>query len=99
MDCESCITEISLKNYTVLQELWDLSKDDASDPSMKAWIIGVEAQFRTFKSYFGIQLGFLLLQHSDNLSKTLQSSRISASEGQRVAAMTVTTLQQLRNDA
>ena len=88
-----------LKNYAVLQELWDLSKDDASDPSMKARIIGVEAQFRTFKYYFGIQLGFLLLQHSDNLSKTLQSSRISASEGQRVAAMTVTTLQQLRNDA
>ena len=63
---------LSLTNYLVLHELWEFSKDEASDPSMKAHIIGVEAQFKTFTLYFGAQLGFLLLQHSDNLSKTLQ---------------------------
>ena len=33
-------------------------------------------------------LGELLLKHSDNLSKTLQSSKMSASEGQVIAKMT-----------
>lgn len=87
-----------LDNYTVLQELWDLSKNEASEPSVKARIIGVEAQFRTFRYYFGVQVGFLLLQHSDNLSKTLQSPKLCASEGQKVAAMTVSTLQRIRDD-
>ncbi len=87
-----------IDNYTVLQELWELSQDEASDPSTKARIIGVEAQFKTFRYYFGAQLGFLLLQHSDNLSKTLQSPKLCASEGQRVAAMTVATLQRIRDD-
>ena len=82
----------------VLQELWDLSKDDASDPSVKARIIGVEAQFKTFRHYFGTHLGFLLLQHSDNLSKTLQSPKLCASEGQSLATMTVSTLQHIRDD-
>ena len=85
-----------IDNYTVLQELWNLSKDETSDPSMKARIIGVETQFKTFRHHFGVQLGFLLLQHSDNLSKTLQSPKLSASEGQRVAAMTVATLKHIR---
>ena len=43
-------------------------------------------------------LGELLLRHSDNLSKTLQSPHMSAAEGQKVAAMTVKTLKSLRTD-
>eukprot|EP00731_Ephydatia_muelleri_P000006 Em0001g6a len=43
-------------------------------------------------------LGELLLRHSDNLSKTLQSRHMSAAEGQKVAAMTVKTLKSLRTD-
>ena len=50
-----------LDNYSVLQKLWEESKDQASHPSIKARIIGVEAQFKTFRAYFGIQLGHLLL--------------------------------------
>ena len=63
---------------------------------MKARIIGVQAQF---KNFFGVLLGELILKHSDNLSKTLQSPRLSASEGQQIAAMTVKTLQSLRTDS
>ena len=82
----------------MLQELWEVARDETSDTSVKARIIGVQAQFRTFGYYFGCQLGFLLLQHSDNLSKTLQSTKLSACEGQRVAAMTVATLQRIRDE-
>ena len=88
-----------LDNYSVLQELWEESKDKASDPSVKARIIGVQAQFKKFSYFFGVLLGELILQHSDNLSKALQSPKLSASEGQRVAAMTVKTLQSLRSDS
>ena len=65
---------------------------------MKARVIGVEYKFKTFQFFFRVFLGNLLLKHSDNLSKTLQSQKMSASEGQHVASMTVTTLQSLRND-
>ena len=40
----------------------------------------------------------LLLQHSDNLSKTLQSPHITAAEGQRLASMTIATLSKCRSD-
>lgn len=80
-----------LDNYTVLQELWDLSKDDASDPSMKACIIVVHAQFKNFSHYFGTHLDFLLLQHSDNPSKPF-------SHRSCVLAKTVATFQHIRDD-
>lgn len=43
-------------------------------------------------------LGELILRHSANLSRTLQASYISVAEGQKIATMTVKTLQSMRND-
>lgn len=43
-------------------------------------------------------LGELLLNHSDNLSKTLQSRHMSAAEGQKIAEMTIRTLQSIRSE-
>ena len=68
----------AIDNCVVLQNLWEESIDQATDPSIKACIISVEAQFETFRIYFGIQLGHLILQHSDNLCKTLQLDRLFA---------------------
>lgn len=86
-------------NYVVLQELWEVAKNETNDPSIKARIIGVEAQFNTFSYLFGyISLGKLLLRHSDNLSKTLQSPKLSAAESQRIASTTVKALQSIRDD-
>ena len=88
-----------IDNYKVLQELWESSQDETSDTSIKARIIGVEAQFKTYAFFFGIHLGYLILKHTDSLSQTLQSPKLSASEGQHVASMTVNTLQTLRGEA
>ena len=44
---------------------------------------------KTFDFLIGILLGELILRHSDNLSRTLQSPKISAAEAQKVVAMTV----------
>ena len=52
----------------------------------------------TFDFFYGLVLGETLLRHTDNLSRTLQHSHLSASEGQAVAAMTITTLMSLRNE-
>jgi hypothetical protein len=53
---------------------------------------------QSFEFFYGLMLGELLLNHTDNLSKALQSARISAAEGQKVAEMTVRTLQSLRSE-
>ena len=55
---------------------------------MKATIIGIETQMLTV-NFFGISLGTLILQHSDNLSKSLQHDTIRATEGQQLAKLTI----------
>ncbi len=65
---------------------------------MKARINGVASQMKTFDYYFGICLGHLILKHRDNLSRALQKSDISASEGQEVASMTLKVLKSIRSD-
>ena len=42
--------------------------------------------------FFGVVLGALLLRQGDDLSRTLQLSSMSATDGQNVAAMTSYTL-------
>ena len=65
---------------------------------MKSRIQGVAAQMKAFDFFFGVSLGFLILQHSDNLSRTMQRADMSAAEGQEVVAMTLSTLVCLRNE-
>ena len=87
-----------LSNYTALQELWVESIDRVKDSEIKARIHGVASQMKTFAYIFGIVLGDLILQHSDNLSCTLQKADISAAQGQKVTSMTIQTLKSLRSD-
>ncbi len=47
---------------------------------------------KTFNFVFGVMLGELILRHVDNLSSTLQKKSMSE------AAMTVQTLNSIRND-
>ena len=44
----------------------------------------------------GIMLGELILNHTDNLSRTLQKTNIFAAQGQSVVQLTVTTLQMIK---
>ena len=63
---------------------------------MKCRIQGVASVMHSFECFYGLFLGHILLQHSDNLSKTLQSQKMSAAEGQKIAEMTICTLQSIR---
>lgn len=84
-----------LVNYEVLQMLWEEALDFVKDTEMRSRIQGVSSCMRSFKFFFGVSLGELLLIHRDNLSKTLQSSSMLAAEGQKKADMTICTLQSI----
>ena len=85
-------------NYSVLLDTFERSLEIVFDTETKSRIIGVQSQMRSFQYYFGVKLGQLIFGHCDNLSRTLQHKDLSAAEGQSVAALTVTTLQSIRND-
>ena len=66
---------------------------------MKCRIQGISSAMHSFESSYGLVLGQLLLQHSDNLSMALQSQEMSAAEGQKITEMTFYTLHSIISDA
>ena len=97
MDSKGGITEGVVDNWIPLQEIWDKSLETNLDSEVKARVIGVKHQMRTFDYHFRISLGAQILRISDNLSKTLQDAHISASEVQAVSSLTVKTLEKMRS--
>ena len=81
-----------------MKVLWDDSLEVVKDTEMRSRIQGISSCMKSFDFYFGVSLGELLLKHSDNLSKTLQSSGMSAAEGQKIADITVRSLNSIRTD-
>ena len=63
-----------------------------------ARIHGVHAQIETFEFLFGAVLGEVILRHTDDLSRTLQSKSFSAAEGQQTADMVVCTQESVKED-
>ena len=91
------LTSIS-ENYTTLQMTWDVAKEATKDTEMRARIGGIALQMDTFDFVYGVELGRKLLNIVDNLSRSLQSSTISACEGQKLVSTTTTTIQSMRSD-
>ena len=87
-----------IKNYSALQRLWEEAADISHDTETIARIRGVAAQMNKFEFFFGLFLSEVLLSHTDNLSKSLQSKNCSAAEGQLIADMTKRTISSLRNN-
>ena len=65
---------------------------------MKARIIDIETLMLTFNLLFDISLGTLILQHSDNLNKSMQHDTITAAERQMLAKLTIDVLKSIRKD-
>ena len=84
-----------IQHYKELRELWKWCLKEYKDPETKARIIGVQTQMNKFNYFSRVKLAFFLLGHSDNLSTTLQSRKLSASQAQSIARKTVTTLEKL----
>ena len=85
-----------IDNYLVFQALWEEVKDTVTDSEIRARVIGVHATMNRFDFLFGLVLAERLLQCTDNLSRTLQSPSLTASEGQQVADLTCKTLIRIR---
>ena len=93
----SCFRRI-LENYSVLMEEWDVCLSERLQPDVRARIIGCKAQMERFDFFFGLHLGERLYSHTDNLSKTLQGTKMAAVSGQRLANLTKETLTKMRTD-
>ena len=61
-------------------------------------LIYFNVQMESFNFLGGIELCSTVLNMADDLSKVLQASTISATEGQRLSNMTVSTLQIIRSE-
>ena len=86
-----------IDNYLVFQSLWEEVKDAVTNSEIRACVIGVDATMNRFDFLFGLVLAERLLQHTDNLSKTLQAPSLTASEGQKVADLTCKTLSRIQS--
>ena len=87
-----------IRNYSLLQGLWEWSLETTQDSEMKARVRGVSAHMEQFSFFFGLSLGEALLRHSDNLAAALQHHEMSASQAQEIAKMTRETLCSIRSD-
>ena len=74
-------------------EVWEEILSGRVDSEVRAHVNGVASQMNTFEFFLGVHLLHIILRHTDNLSKTLQMTKMSAAEGQKLADMTVTALQ------
>ncbi|XP_048583324.1 zinc finger MYM-type protein 1-like [Nematostella vectensis] len=87
-----------IQNYVALANLWTDCLSARLDSETRARIIGVQCQMKEFDYFFGLNLGNMLFSITDNLSKTLQKTKMSAVQGQRLAELTITTLSNMRSE-
>ena len=77
---------------------WTISLDEKLQSDIRGRIIGCQAQMDTFDFFFGLNLGQRLFSHTDNLSRTLQQTKMSALSGKRVPCPTKDALQKTQNE-
>jgi hypothetical protein len=88
-----------LDNYEALMLTWEQCLDERSvDAEVRGRIIGCQSQMATFHFYFGIHLGHRLFSQTDNLSKNLQTTKISSLDGQRLTRLVKEVFNGMRTD-
>ena len=88
-----------LDNYSSLLKIWDECLQEGKLQSdIRGRIIGCKSQMWDFDFYFGLHLGSSLFGHTDNLSKALQSKKMSAISARRNGEVTLKVLSNLRNE-
>ena len=86
---------VIIKNYAVIcSELEQISKDSCGELSRKA--SGLLALMEKFSTYYGLKLSFLVFSATEQLSKALQSSSITAHEAYMAVAVVKRFLQRQR---
>ena len=85
--------------YETLEATWEEAVTVVRESEVKARINGVAAIMRTFDFLYGLMLAENILKHTDNLSKTLQTSSMSAFEARSLSLMCITVLEKMRTDS
>ena len=93
----SCFQRI-IDNYSALLQESIVCLDQKLQADVRGRVIGCEVQINTFDFFFGLTFGERLFYHTDNLSKTLQKTKMSAVSGQRVANVTKQVLEKMHNN-
>ncbi|XP_076341725.1 zinc finger MYM-type protein 1-like [Tachypleus tridentatus] len=88
-----------IANHKALLLEWDVCLEDHLDSEMRARIIGVRFQIEKFEYFFAFHLGVAVYSLTDNLSKTLQKTCMSATQGQQNAKLAAGVLDKMRNDS
>ena len=76
-------------NYSALEASWDEALEVCSKSEVKARLTGVQSKMKNFDFMFGLLLGERIPKHTDNLSKTLQATAMSAVEAYSVAKLCI----------
>ena len=87
-----------LSNYAQLMKLWEICLQETLTREVRSRIIDCQFQMKLFKFFYGMHLPYKLYLITDNLSKSLQKESMSAIEGQKIAQMTLKTLQNMSTD-
>lgn len=87
-------------NYKAILEMlaWCDDSRNTSDSEIRARAGGLEKKMNSFNFMYGLQLSLLVLNHSDNLSATLQRPNICAADAQRTAKLVIETLRRIRSE-
>ena len=80
------------QNNNVLKEFWNDARGFSVDSEYRAHIIRVQAQINQFSFLFGLMLAERVLQHSDDLSKTLHNPNLMVIKGEPIAQLPQSTL-------
>ena len=91
------ITSI-LENYSVLSQIWEESLEARMEPDLKERVIGVKTRLGSHRLLIGLKLSKKILRVTDNFSRILPKTSLSAAEGQTRAKMTIKTLMSMRTD-
>lgn len=92
----SCFRRI-LEHYPILLQEWDICLSEKLQSDVRARIIGCKTQMERFDFFFGLHMGERIYSHTDNLSRTLQSTKMAAVSGKRLANLTKETLSKMRD--
>ena len=91
----ACFNKI-LEKYADLQKLREICLGEKLDTDTRSGIIGCQSQMESFSFFFDLLLSHRLYSLMDNLSKTLQKEKMSALSSQRLANLTIETIQGMR---
>ena len=86
-------------NYETLEATWEEALAIVRESEVKARINGVAAIMTTFDFPFGLILAERILKHTDNLSKALQTSSMSAVEARSIAKTCVDVFEKMRTES